>query len=154
MVDAVRKCGIRPFNSDIISDHRALWLDLDINYILRQNLQSLYQRQSLPTSKNKKWSISARKHISNMLYTKNVPHDIETLFSDIENKVSRQILIDKLEQIDATIHHAMISSIKTNTKQVSWWSPQLHHALLIRKYWLLRKTEIVTGISMATQLII
>ena len=98
VVEAVRKCGIRPFNSDLISDHRALWLDLDIKYILRQNSQSMFQRKSIPTSKNKKWSIAARKHISNMLYTKNVPKDIENLFSDINNKVPRHILIDKLEK--------------------------------------------------------
>ena len=78
--------------------------------------------------------------------------DIENLFTDIKNGAPRTILIDKLEKIDNTIHHAMISSVKLNTKQSSWWSLQLHHALLLKKYWLLRKTELVTGISMATQL--
>ena len=42
VVAAVRKCGIREFNADIMSDHRALWLDLDIKHILSQNLQSLH----------------------------------------------------------------------------------------------------------------
>ena len=75
-----------------------------------------------------------------MLYTQNVPNYIDTLFTDIENKVPRSILIENLEKIDATIHHAMISSGKLNTKQCSWWSPKLNHAILVRKYWLLRKT--------------
>ena len=150
VVAAVRKCGLRVFNADIMSDHRALWLDLDIKHILSQTLQSLHQRKSIPTTKNKKWSISARKHTSTILYNRLVPTDIEQLFTDIENEVPRSILIDKLEQIDNTIYHAMISSVKLNTKQCSWWSPKLHHAMLVNKYWLLRKTKIVTGISIST----
>ena len=46
----------------------------------------------------------------------------------------------------------MTSSVNLNKKPNSWWSPKLHNALLVRKYWLLRKTEIATGISMKTQL--
>ena len=99
VVAAVRKCGIREFNADIMSDHRALWLDLDIKHILSQNLQSLHQRQQIPTSKNKKWSISARKHTSDILYTQNVPMDIKNLFTDIKNGAPRTILIDKLEKL-------------------------------------------------------
>ena len=50
------------------------------------------------------------------------------------------------------MQHAMTISVNLNKKLNSWWSPQLHNALLVRKYWLPRKTKIATGISMKTQL--
>lgn len=152
VLQAVKNGGIRPFNAEILSDHRALWIDLDMSRILGQNSHPLHIREKIPTTKNKKWALNARMQTTKLLRMHNVQADIEHLFHEIQTENPRQNLIQKLEKIDNNIQHAMTSSVKLYTNHRAWWSTTLHHALLVRKYWLLRRTEIVTGMSMNDQM--
>ena len=84
IVNAISKCGILAFNTGIISDHRALWLDLEINLLLKQHLPSMYKHPITINSKNIPWSKNARKkkrvHISNdAKFNKKYPNYIRIL---------------------------------------------------------------------------
>ena len=52
--EAVIQCGMPPFNEGIVTDHRALWVDLDLPRLLHGSLTSPPTQLSRPQTKNKK----------------------------------------------------------------------------------------------------
>ena len=148
VLDAIEYCGIRQFNADIISDHRALWIDLNIPKLLHKKLAPLYTRQPQMTSKNKRWSQYARKNTSTILRNLHVQSNISSLYENLANNAPRQDLITMLEQIDTDIQSAMLKGVSPTKQHSAWWSPQLHHAFLMQQYWLLKRKERITNISM------
>ena len=140
IITAISKCGILAFNTGITSDHRALWLDLDINILLKQHLPSLYKHPITMSSKNIPWSKNARHKTSDLLERCKVQQKITKLHENILNDTMRDENIDKLEQIDNDIHQAMLAGVKSYQKYYTWWSPALHQALLVKQYWTLKQT--------------
>ena len=152
VLDAIEYCGIRQFNADIISDHRALWIDLNITKLLHKKLSPLYTRQPQMTSKNKRWSQYARKHTSAILRNLHVQSNIRSLYEKLATNAPRTELIAMLEQIDTDIQSAMLKGVSPTKQHSAWWSPQLHHAFLMKQYWLLKRKERITNISMTIPL--
>ena len=152
VLNAVEKCGIRALNSDILSDHRVLWVDLNVQTILRQKLQPIQTRPSPINSKNKPWLINARTRTSLLLRKHGVQQAIKNLYESINNNEPRSESIQTLETIEENIYKDMLSSADSYNRYKSWWSPNLHHAFLTKKNWLLRRTELMTKVSMKTQL--
>ena len=137
----MRHAGMLPFNHGIISDHRALWIDLHIPALFRGNLNDIYTRPPQLTTKNVKWTNQARKIITKKLRETSVRENLNQMMETLD-KVSREFNIEQLEQIDSNITHAMLSGTKAYSKSFSvWWSPTLHHAYLEAKYWKLRRIQ-------------
>ena len=152
IVNAISKCGILAFNTGIISDHRALWLDLEINVLLKQHLPSMYKHPITMNSKNIPWSKNARKKTGAHLERCKVQQKISQLHTNIDNDTMRAENIANLEQIDNDIHHAMIAGVKSYQKYYTWWSPALHQALLVKQYWTLKQIETKHHICMSNQI--
>ena len=57
-----------------------------------------------------------------------------------------------LEQIDNDIQSAMLKGVSSTKQHTAWWSPQLHHEFLMKQYWLLKRKEIITNVSMSIPL--
>ena len=60
----LKNSGILPFNKGIISDHRALWIDLNISALFKYQLNEVYIRPPQMTNKNVKWKKLARQIIT------------------------------------------------------------------------------------------
>ena len=122
-----------PYNTGIISDHRALWLDLHIPVLFKGNLYDIYTRPPQMTTKNVNWTKQARKIITKHLKEASVRDNIDRMLENM-NKVTREFNIENLEQIDSDITNAMLRGAKAYTTKISvWWSPTLHHAYLETK---------------------
>ena len=135
-----------PFNTGIISDHRALWLDLHIPELFKGNLHDIYTRPLQMTTKNINWMKQARKIITKHLREASVRENLNCMLENM-HKVSREFNIEQLENIDAHITNAMLSGAKAYTKNFSvWWSPTLHYAYLETKYWRLRRIQSATHV--------
>ena len=57
-----------------------------------------------------------------------------------------------IETIDNNVNKEMLSGIRSSYTLRAWWSPELHHAFLVKKYWILRITERITNVSMSKPL--
>ena len=117
-----------PFNHGIISDHRALWIDLHIPALFKSNITDIYTCPPQMTTKNVNWTKNARKLITKHIRDTSVRSNIDNLLVNLHN-ASRESNIKQLEQIDSEITNAMIRGAKdyNNTHSV-WWSPTLHYA--------------------------
>ena len=89
LITATQKCGILAFNIYILSDHRVLWIDINIHDILRQQLPSLYQHPIAMNSKNTPWAKNSRLRTSAVLNTHNLQSDLQQLSDDVNNNPNR-----------------------------------------------------------------
>ena len=104
------------------------------------------------TSKNKRWYQYARKHTSVILRNLHVQSNISSLYENLAKNAPRNELIAMLEQIDTDIQSAMMKGVSPTKQHTAWWSPQLHHAFLMKQYWLLKRKERITNVSMSNPL--
>ena len=91
--NSVRHAGMLPFNHGIISDHRALWIDLHIPALFRGNLNDIYTRPPQLTTKNVKWTNQARKNITKKLRETSVRENLNQMMETLD-KVSREFNIE------------------------------------------------------------
>ena len=91
-----------------------------------------------------------------MVYTSSSPNEvqerIQQLRENIDNDTNSDEHIAQLERIDEYIHQAMLAGAKSYQKYYTWWSLELQHALLTKKYWMLKRIEAQHHISMCKTL--
>ena len=122
--ESLTKCGHLAFNQGIISDHRALWIDFDITLLFRQQFHDIYKRPPMMTAKNRKWAARARQITTKLINKYNICTDLETLWTQVQDATQRAQSITTLENIDASLHEAMISGAKAyKAHHNTWWSP-------------------------------
>eukprot|EP00978_Attheya_sp_CCMP212_P016817 scaffold44420_cov34-Attheya_sp.AAC.3 len=135
---AVRGAGFLAYNDGIVSDHRGMFLDLCRKTLFgaRQNIEERKARRL--TTSNKRGAAQYRQSASNSIIMNNLlkrAQDIETA-AKIE---FTEEVEEALESLDQELHHILLDA-EDNIDQNSQipWSPQLHKAYQIWKYWKIR----------------
>ena len=135
---AVRGAGFLAYNDGIVSDHRGIFLDLCRKTLFgaRQNIEEREARRL--TTSNKRGAAQYRQSASNSIIMNNLlkrAQDIETA-AKIE---FTEEVEEALESLDQELHQILLDA-EDNIDQNSQipWSPQLHKAYQIWKYWKIR----------------
>ena len=153
VVRATQNCGMNPFNDTIVTDHRGLWVDIDIPELLNGSIppQQLTCRQPLKTNQVEKMR-KIRKKAATLFKTKDIESRLTDLLRDCE-KMAKIDLSGKLNQIDNDMDDIMLHSVPDNIpSHPYWWSPEIHQAHQCLLYWKIKRSETCLGINMKTQL--
>ena len=85
------------FNSCILSDHRALWIDLNVPALFQEKLNEVYVRPPQMTTKNLQWTKKARQLITKNLRELKVRTNIDQLLTNMHTN-QRETQIAQLEK--------------------------------------------------------
>ena len=83
---ATHRCGMAAFNTQISSDHRALWADIDIPQLLKGSIPriQLHLRQPIKSSQTKKMR-KIREGAIKLFRTKQISQRLKNLLRDISS---------------------------------------------------------------------
>ena len=150
--ECILGCGMLAFNDSIISDHRGLWVDLDIPQLLKGGIpprQEILKIQ--PRCKHKDLCTKLRQETSRVIRDHTLPERIEALLQD-----KNMPIIERSEQmnlLDNLLSRAMLECLRKRRKQWPyWWTPEIHAYYTLIKIWKLKRNEIALGISYQPQI--
>ena len=147
---AVLASGYLPFNDGIRSDHRGLWVDINLNFFSFGPLPELTSAMSRLSTTNNKWVKLTKQRITKQIATDEIRSRLDALQVTPMTSENRSALIAELESIDGLIHNAMTTDVSKGTKLVPmWWSPELRNVKLGVTYWELKRFQRITGLCMA-----
>ena len=148
VVQAVQRGGMLAFHEGILSDHRALWIDVSIPILFHNQMPPVAPHRLYYPLKNPKWEAKVKKTITKGLQESQVISRLQILHTN-EPTMTRTQIINELEHIDNLIHQAMLTGAKIpRNRNIYWWSPTLRDASLAVHYWRLRRTQHITKLSM------
>ena len=75
--------GMLPFNHGINSDHRELWVDLNIQALFKSNITDIHTRPPQMTTKNVNWTKNARKLITKHIKDTSVRSNLDILLANL-----------------------------------------------------------------------
>eukprot|EP00978_Attheya_sp_CCMP212_P031848 scaffold121956_cov25-Attheya_sp.AAC.1 len=133
LATAVKRVGYLAYNDRILSDHRGIFIDL-CRKILFGEQQPIDKRVSrkLITS-NKKGAQQYREHASKTIVSSNIYEIALEIYNFDEDAKAM------LEQIDKELNDILLQAEeKIPIHSHIPWSPKLHNAYLIWKYWKIR----------------
>ena len=121
---AVQACGYLPFNDGIRSDHRGLWLDLNLNFFSYGPVPEMTPATSRLSTTNQKWVQRMKEQITNHIKEANIRTRLDALQEKSVTSENRQDLINELESIDGSLHDAMTTDASKGIHlSPTWWSP-------------------------------
>jgi len=153
IMKTVAKTGMLPFNWGILSDHRGLWVDLDVSQLLKGTIPRTEATRILrPKTKQKKRCAEMRKHVAAELRI----NDVQNLLGDLKERIRTETpkkIMGELNAVDDIISEALLSAINLGKQQWPfWWSPEIHYNYIVVKIWKLKRTEATLGIEMEAQI--
>ena len=138
LATAVKRVGYLAYNDGILSDHRGIFIDL-CRKILFGEQQPIDERASRNlTTSNKKGARQYREHaskeiVSNKIYERAL--EIEAMATNNFDENAKA----NLEQLDKELNDILLEAEgKIHIHSHIPWSPQLHDAYQIWKYWKIR----------------
>ena len=152
IVDGICAAGMLPFHHKIVSDHRGLWIDLDIPHLLKGSIAPVLENLHLqPRTKNKSMCSTIRKAITQTVRQYDIAGKIRQLKEDTNMEPAQRETL--LNEYDGQLTEAMVSAMRKCKPQFPfWWSPELHHAYIVVKIWKLRRTELAYGVDFTDQI--
>ena len=142
--------GYLPFNEGIRSDHRGIWMDINLNFFSYGPIPELSPAMCRLTTKNKKWVALTKERITKRIVQADIRDKLDNLQSKCMTNDNRPALIKDLESIDCLLHDAMITDVSKGIHMSpTWWSPDLRNEKLGVSYWELRRVQRITGMCMA-----
>ena len=154
VLNSVMAAGMLPFQHGIISDHRGLWIDLNIASLLKGAIPPQQSKpvSIIPTTKQKDRCKKLRIAITKEIQARGLYAKINDLTLDSTSSV--QDLINNMNKYDTELTEAILSCLDQLKPQWPfWWSKEIHHYYLLTKYWRIKQNEIVLGTNFATQLV-
>ena len=151
IIDSIEKGGIIPFNELIQSDHRALFIDININKAFKGSIHETENpTTNYFTTKHKKRCKEYREQVTSEIHH----HRMVERLDDIVNRYKEgKFEIDEYQKWDRNMTMIMTETAKKfKTNNRVWWSPDLHHAYLGVKYWKLKITEKQMNMDMTKQI--
>ena len=125
------QCGMLSFNDGVLSDHRALWMDLKQTDLIHSESTPPTHKPTHMSSKNTNWVQRAKEVISTSIARKNVRNNLNRLQNTPITNQNYIIIAETLDTIDNDIHEAMLQRAKLAQKyRRTWWSPTLKFAPL------------------------
>ena len=151
IVDSIVRGGMLPYNEIIQSDHRALFIDIDINKALKGTIDIRDKKTTIHlTTKNKKMCKEYRELVSSGIQQYNL---IERLDRIINEYKGGNFDSNEYQEWDRELTTLMTESAKKfKQRETVWWSPELHHAYLGVKFWKVKITQKQTNINMKAQI--
>lgn len=133
----VTACGILPLHSICFSDHRALFLDIDLQAFLQSEPPSNMSRVSRGISSEDPRSV--KKYQENLLKALN-SHDFESMLNEVDKNIAIHGPIDSvhemIELIDKKFTQVRLDCEKeSQSKHRHPWSPALRDASHANHYW-------------------
>ena len=141
LAPTIKRAGITAYSEVIQSDHRMLFIDIDLNYALNLRLNKLFMnpRRGV-TSSNPKSIKLYRKTLTKLLDNSNLEDRLSIILK------SDQIDYDQLEAIDDELTNVMLKCDKQCMRiSQTPWSPQLHKARANLRFWKLWLTQLRIG---------
>ena len=155
VVDWTTRCGIEEFNARIQSDHRGLWIDVDIESLLGGKIPDLTPTQQRGvTGKDPKTTRKFRKELHKYL----VDHNFEGRTQEIKrltktrDEKHRDKINELIQALDRDLERGMIASENKVAKRVRPdWSPALIECQAKVNYFKCWLSELRTGIKQDKQ---
>lgn len=111
ILDCIQSVTIEAFNGGIVSDHRALIIDLNTNLTFGNNAISMARRtKRILKSTNVKVNSLYRNELHNRLMQQNVFKRSEKILQQIKNGKSNETIDQECEQMDGYITKCMVAS--------------------------------------------
>ena len=153
VVEWTKKSGMEEFNSRIQSDHRGLWMDVDMHSLLGGKIPDLIPPQQRGvTGKDPKTTKKFRDELHKYLIAHNFEKRIKTIKELTEKKEKEEKIASLIQALDRDLERGMIASEKKAAKPVRPdWSPasvQCQAKVNYYKCWL---SEIRTGVKQEKQ---
>ena len=145
VVEFTSRCGMEEFDSH--SDHRGLWLDIDLEAVLGGQIPDLVRPQHRGVSgKDPKQVRKFRGVLLKFLEQHNVQRRVEKLNTMIENEASEEAIERLMQAIDRDIEQGMLAAEKKVARQERPpWSPRLIAARAKMNYFRCWLTELRNG---------
>jgi len=133
LMDIHRQAGLAPFYDLITSDHRGIFLDLDLKNILdAPNIEFTQLRYRRLQSTIPKRAKAYMKELENQWSHRSLHKKIEQL-QESHTTMGKEMLAEKLNKLDSQIGEIMTASEKkctlVNKMAIHEWSPQLAQAI-------------------------
>eukprot|EP00978_Attheya_sp_CCMP212_P028863 scaffold100819_cov35-Attheya_sp.AAC.1 len=145
------RAGSLAFNDGIVTNHRGFFLDFNRKtFLFGGNDQNLETREGrLLTTNNKHGASQCRIKSSEAIFTNNILRRLHKIEQKALTGFSLQVK-QELEEVDTELHNILLDAEK-NIATYSYlpWSPKLHNAYQVWKYWKTRlsyyKTKHIPG---------
>ena len=109
---SMTQCGMLSFNDGVLSDHRALWMDLKHTNLIHSELTSPNNKPTNMSSKNAHWVKRAKDVISKHIACHHVRANLNKLQNTPITSSNSHCLAKTLDKIDQDIHEAMLQGAK------------------------------------------
>jgi hypothetical protein len=135
LAKTVEGAGYLAYNDGILADHRGFFLDLNRQKLLGQDQNVVTREERALTTNNKQGAAQYQLIASKGIISKNIPQRLKDVEQQSFNGFSPEV-IQVLEEIDQELHQILLDA-KTKIASYSHvpWSPQLHYAYQVWKYW-------------------
>ena len=153
VLDWTTKCGMEEFNARIQSDHRGLWIDVDLQSLLGGKIPDLIPPQQRGvTGKDPRTTRKFRQELHKYL----IEHKFEERMSRIQQLTkeneSTQKIEDLIQALDRDLERGMIASEKKAGKPTRPdWSPALIECQAKVNYYKCWLSEKLTGVKQEKQ---
>ena len=151
IIDSIVKGGILSYNEIIPSDHRALFIDININQALKGTINGINrQTTTFFTTKHKKKCKKYRELVTSEIQQYDMIGRIQAI---VELYKKGFFDNEEYQEWDKTMTMIMTEAAKKcEVESKIWWSPELHFAHLGVKYWNIKITQKQINIDMSRQL--
>ena len=154
VLECTKKCGMEEFNARLQSDHRGLWVDIDLQALLGGQIPDLTppQRRGV-TGKDPQSTRKFRQELHKYL----VEHKFESRMRKIQELAQEKTIIpqkidEMIQALDRDLERGMISAGKKAAKRVRpAWSPALIQCQAKVNYYKCWVSEKLTGIKQEKQ---
>jgi hypothetical protein len=149
LTGTVERAGYLAYNDGIITDHRGFFLDFNGKALFGPD-QTIDNREGrLLTTTNKRGATQYRTAASRAIISNKILHRLNEIEKATNENFTPQVIAD-FEAVDTEFHTILLAAKKTIAKHSHLpWSPDLHKAYKIWKYWKVRlsyfKTKRIPG---------
>lgn len=155
LVQFVTKCGYLPFQSGINSDHRACFLELNQDFVDGRARQHKPPTRMIGYNTTKTEVLKYKEFIQSEFTTYDIFERAKALYEQATFPMANeQLFISELNALDREVTNIMIKAEKTqcSKKPPFKWSPAVHQASLLIKYWSIKQNSDRKGTDRKQQL--
>ena len=153
VIEWTKKCGMEEFNARIQSDHRGLWMDVDMKSLLGGKVPDLTPpRQRGVTGKDPKSTRKFREKLHEYLIEHQFERRMETIQELTADGSITEEVADMIQALDRDLERGMLSAEKKASRPVRPdWSPALIKCQAKANYYKCWLSELRTGIKQEKQ---
>ncbi len=151
VLPAIQQAGMLAFNDGIQSDHRGLWIDLQLESLELGTTTINLHSTLIPSTKHHKQCKYLKEEFTKHYNDLSIRQKLDTL-TQTYSTMPLEEATATLNNIDELVDVAMLKPLQTAPKQYTpWWSLDIQNGHLILQYWKLCGTEQALDITFTAQ---